>query len=108
MVEIHRNVGGIEGLHIATTCFTEEVERRLFLSSSEIYYQEGKRKWGGDPTGLIRWQYDWPDDFIKITNLVRDSGLVPAYVPPDYCLRLMYPPNARFQLHHDSKYRWGE
>jgi len=108
MVEIHRDVGGIEGLHLATNCFPEEVERRLFLSISEIYYQEGKRKWGGDPTGLIRWQYDWPDDFIKITNLVRDSGLVPDYVPPDYCLRLMYPPNARFQLHHDSKYRWGE
>lgn len=108
MVEIHWNVGGIEGLHLATNCFPEEVERRLFLSISEIYYQEGKRQWGGDPTGLIRWQYDWPDDFMKITNLVRDSGLVPDYVTPDYCLRLMYPPNARFQLHHDSKYRWGE
>lgn len=108
MVEIHRNVGGIEGLHLATNAFPEEVERRLFLSISEIYYQEGKRKWGGDPTGLIRWQYDWPDDFIKLINLVRDSGLVPEYVTPDYCLRLMYPPNARFQLHHDSKYRWGE
>jgi hypothetical protein len=46
--------------------------------------------------------------YIKLTNLIRDCGLLPGYVPPDYCLRLMYPPKAGFQFHHDSQYRWGE
>ena len=108
MVRITRNVGGIEGLHLATDCFTEEVERRIFTSIDESGYQSGKRTWGGQPTGLIRWPYDWPQDYIKLTNLIRDCGLLPDYVPPDYCLRLMYPPKAGFQFHHDSQYRWGE
>eukprot|EP00985_Skeletonema_marinoi_P007192 scaffold3145_cov73-Skeletonema_marinoi.AAC.3 len=107
-LRIIRNVGGIEGLHLATNCFTEEVERRLFTSIDESGYQSGKRTWGGQPTGLIRWPYDWPEDYNKLVNLVRDCGLLPDYVPPDYCLRLMYPPKAGFQFHHDSKYRWGE
>ena len=108
MVRITRNVGGIEGLHLATDCFTEEVERRIFTSIDESGYQSGKRTWGGQPTGLIRWPYDWPQDYIKLNNLIRDCGLLPDYVPPDYCLRLMYPPKAGFQFHHDSQYRWGE
>ena len=109
MVQIHRNVGGIEGLHLATDCFTEEVERRIFTSIDESGYQSGKRSHGGQPTGLVRWPYDWPTDYIKLVNLIRDVGLLPNYyVPPDYCLRLMYPPKAGFQFHHDSKYRWGE
>eukprot|EP00984_Skeletonema_dohrnii_P025068 scaffold14195_cov155-Skeletonema_dohrnii-CCMP3373.AAC.15 len=107
-LRIIRNVGGIEGLHLATNCFTEEVERRIFTSIDESGYQSGKRTWGGQPTGLIRWPYDWPEDYNKLANLVRDCGLLPNYVPPDYCLRLMYPPKAGFQFHHDSKYRWGE
>lgn len=108
MVRITRNVGGIEGLHLATDCFTEEVERRIFTSIDESGYRSGKRTWGGQPTGLIRWPHDWPEDYIKLTNLIRDCGLLLDYVPPDYCLRLMYPPKAGFQLHHDSQYRWGE
>jgi alkylated DNA repair dioxygenase AlkB len=108
MVQIHNNVGGIDGLHLATDCFTEEVERRIFESIDESKYQPGKRTWGGQPTGLIRWPNDWPDDYTKLSNLVRDCGLLSDYVTPNYCLRLMYPPSAGFQLHHDSKYRWGE
>ncbi|KAK1734897.1 2OG-Fe(II) oxygenase family protein [Skeletonema marinoi] len=107
-LRIIRNVGGIEGLHLATNCFTEEVERRIFTSIDESGYQSGKRTCGGQPTGLLRWPYDWPEDYNKLVNLVRDCGLLPDYVPPDYCLRLMYPPKAGFQFHHDSKYRWGE
>ena len=107
-LRIIRNVGGIEGLHLATNCFTEEVERRLFTSIDESGYQSGKRTWGGQPTGLLRWPYDWPADYNKLANLIRDCGLLPDYVPPDYCLRLMYPPKAGFQFHHDSAKRWGE
>jgi hypothetical protein len=89
MIQIFRNVGGIEGLHLATDCFTEEVARRIFTSIDESKYQSGKRTKGGEPTGLCRWLYDWPEDYIKLTNLIRDCGLLPDYVPPDYCLRLM-------------------
>ena len=32
MVQIDRNAYGVGGLHLATDCFTEEVERRIFLA----------------------------------------------------------------------------
>ena len=45
---------------------------------------------------------------FAICNVVKDSGLFPGYITPDYCLALNYPPGAGFQHHFDSRYRWGE
>lgn len=39
---------------------------------------------------------------------MRDCGLQPDLVTPDYCMSLSYPPNAVFPIHWDSRYRWGE
>ena len=41
-------------------------------------------------------------------NAVRDCGLVPDLVTPDYCMSLSYPHSATFAKHFDSRYRWGE
>ena len=110
MVEISRHVNGIEGLHLATDCFSEEVEKRIFLSgykdgTNERILNGEKVPWrGGDISGPT----DWPHDYFKIVNLIRDCGLIPGYVPPDYCFRIAYPEGAGFFHHYDSRHRWGE
>ena len=41
--------------------------------------------------------------------MVRDCGLVPEMVQPDFCLNLTYPHKCKgFNQHFDSRYRWGE
>ncbi len=86
MVEISRHVNGIQGLHLATECFSEEVEKRMFLSGYKgTEKQIKKKKRGGDISGPT----DWPHDYFKLVNLIRDCGLLPGYVPPDYCFRVV-------------------
>jgi hypothetical protein len=110
MVEISRHVNGIEGLHLATDCFSEEVEKRIFLSG----YKEGtnERIINGETVpwraGRVSGPSEWPDDYFKLVNLIRDCGLFPGYVPPDYCFRIVYPEGAGFFHHYDSRHRWGE
>ena len=103
MVLIVRNAGGVRGLHVAYDCFTEEVEERLFRSVSEVHHVPGTRT-GVEPMGPT----SWPDDYTRLCNLIKDCGLGPDLVPPNYCLPLMYPPKAGFAPHFDSRYRWGE
>ena len=103
MVRIVRDAGGVRGLHVAYDCFTEEVEERLFRSVSEVQHVPGTRT-GVEPMGPT----SWPDDYTRLCNLIKDCGLVPDLVPPNYCLPLMYPPKAGFAPHFDSRYRWGE
>lgn len=110
MVEISRNVNGIEGLHLATDCFSEEVEKRIFLSgykdgTNEKTLNGKKVPWRA---GRFSGPTDWPDDYFKLVNQIRDCGLVPGYVPPDYCFRIAYPVGAGFFRHYDSRHRWGE
>ncbi len=102
MVEISRNAHGIEGLHLATECFTEEVEKRIFSSGYMGSEDIGKR------TGKASGPMKWPCDYNKLANLIRDCGLLPGYVPPDYCFRVVYPIGAGFGHHYDSRHRWGE
>ena len=113
MVRIVRDAGGVPGLHVAYDCFTEEVEERLFLSGDETsFFQHAL---GGPATATAtrtgnapRHPMSWPADYTRVCNLIRDCGLVPDLVPPDYCLPLLYPPGAGFALHFDSRYRWAE
>ncbi len=102
MVEISRNVHGIEGLHLATECFSEEVEKRIFSAGYTGSKNNGKR------SGSIANPKNWPCDYNKLVNLIRNCGLLPEYVPPDYCYRVVYPPGAGFYHHFDSRHRWGE
>ena len=113
MVHIVRDAGGVPGLHVAYDCFTEEVEERLFRSGDETsFFQHAL---GGPATATAtrtgnapRHPTSWPADYTRVCNLIRDCGLVPDLVPPDYCLPLLYPPGAGFALHFDSRYRWAE
>lgn len=47
-------------------------------------------------------------EWFALLNAVRDCGLQPDLVTPDYCMSLSYPPNAVFDKHRHSRYRWGE
>jgi hypothetical protein len=111
MVEISRHVRGIKGLYLATDCFSEEVEKRIFLSG----YKDGTNERTLNNGGKVPWRAghvsgpsEWPDDYFKLVNLIRDCGLLPGYVPPDYCFRIVYPEGAGFFHHYDSRHRWGE
>ena len=97
MVQIVRNVGGIQGLHVATDVFTESAERRLFELGSNIHspniitastHHTGKAQRNGESSG----PQIWPVDMFKVCNVIGDCGLFPGYICPDYCLSLNYPP----------------
>ncbi|KAL9187624.1 hypothetical protein ACHAXT_006002 [Thalassiosira profunda] len=111
MIEIVRNAGGVEGLHVALNCFTEAEEERIFRAIGSDHAMMGvgdkQRRWGASgPTHPT-----FPEeDFYRLLNVVRDSGLWNngPLVPPDYCLPLVYPVGASFRAHFDSAYRWGE
>lgn len=113
MVRIIRDVGGIRGLHIALDAFSEEAERRLFVSSSvhlppEVNMQYRNSNAGG-PTrnGTHTHPHDWHDaEIFRVCNVVRDSGLVPDYLPPDYVCAsraLCCVPRARKLIIHASR-----
>jgi len=84
---IERNVAGIPGLHIAYDAFTEEVERRLFhLENAFLAISVPSQRFGVpliDPRSF-------PDDLHRVINVVRDSGLHPEFITPDYCFNLTY------------------
>lgn len=110
MVRIVRNVEGVPGLHIAYDVFSEEAERRIFTSFSHLdnsHFQPGRRTHGAAGPASPLGEY-WTADYTRLSNAVKDCGLVDGYVPPDYCLPLLYPPGASFSHHYDSRTRWGE
>jgi hypothetical protein len=107
MVRIVRNVGGIQGLDIALDCFSEAVERRLF-ESERIHAPQDQSAQNPKRHGIIKGPDRFDHDIFRACNVVRDSGLLPGYVPPDYCFALTYNQRASFQSHFDSRYRWGE
>ena len=76
MVRIVRNVGGIEGLHIALDAFSENAERRLFESERIHASQEvsAERK---QPHGAVFGPNRFDHDIFRVCNVVRDSGLLP-------------------------------
>lgn len=109
MVHIIRNVGGIQGLHIALGAMTEKCERRLFeldgLHRPGSNDASNKRR-SPYATGPYQWQQT--PDVYRLCNLVRDCGLVPDLSPPDYCMSNNYAPGVSFKSHYDSRHRWGE
>lgn len=123
--KIVRNVGGVDGLHLMTNAFSEEIEKRLFLNNDfflpstnssgwqftyEEQHKSGKRCHSipNIPNPFI------PDDAYRLCNLVRDTGLHNELVTPDYCLGLSYPGKessvggSEFHMHFDSRFKWGE
>ena len=99
--KITRDAGGVPGLLLAENVFTEEAERHYFEMTSDETTPEFPRLGShhGPP---------FPEQFHHVLNAVRDCGLLPELMDPDYCLALTYSPKATFQVHYDSRYRWGE
>lgn len=102
--KITRDAGGVPGLLLAENLFSEEAEHHYFeFSGAEETFLEnpGEKLCShhGPP---------FPQEFHHVLNAVRDCGLLPELMDPDYCLALTYRPKAQFQLHYDSRYRWGE
>ena len=107
-LEILRNVGGVLGLHVALDAFTEEAERELFESAMHLGSEPRDAQRHGSHTNPEEWSYEAPE-ILRVCNVVKDSGLVPGYVPPDYLFAISYPAGCTgFKEHFDSRYRWGE
>lgn len=96
MVRIVRNVGGIQGLHVAIDVFTESTERRLFelngIHSNNLALASTHHTGRGQRNGECSGPQIWPPDMFKVCNVIGDCGLFPGYITPDYCLSLNYPP----------------
>lgn len=104
---LHKNVGGVQGLHVLTQAFSEKIEQEIFefahvYPTKEESAQHAKRH--GRPITLD----SYPPILFGLMNAVSDSGLFPDNCPADYCLPWSYPRGAGFAPHFDSKYRWGE
>ena len=85
MVRLVRNVGGIEGLHIALDAFTEDAERRLFTSQTiHLPEEQNGVVHAGQRMGPHHLPLPDDIDIFRICNVVRDCGLFPDYVTPDY------------------------
>jgi hypothetical protein len=105
---IVRNCGGVPGLHLALNVFSEAAERRLFELTgppAPRSVENGRVSRVGD---AIFGPHDFPAEIFQALNAVRDCGLAPDLVCPDYCLCLTYAHGATFPQHFDSRYRWGE
>jgi len=109
---IERNVKGVPGFHVVYNCFSEEIEERLFELSNDIAInpkQPNERKGKSmthDPE-MFSTTNSFPDDIHRIVNCIKDSGLHPNLVTPNYFLNLLYTPGASFNSHRDSPKRWG-
>ena len=107
-LEILRNVGGVQGLHVALDSFDEDVERELFQSAVHGGNDPRSAQRHGTHTNPSDWAASAPE-IIKVCNVVKDSGLVPDYLAPDYLFAITYPAGCTgFKEHFDSRYRWGE
>jgi len=91
-----------------TDAFSPDAERAMFSLLDDLV--GGHDTWAdhkrlGHPLNM----YDMPPFFFQLANVVRDSGLSPGIVQPDYALHLNYAgARAAFNAHFDSRYRWGE
>lgn len=104
---LEHNVGGVPGFSIAYEVFTEALERKLFDMCGPVSPPSPahKRKEKEIKTKMSE---SFPPIIYEVLNAVRDCGLCPTFVTPDYLLMLSYEPGAIFMHHLDSKSRWGD
>ena len=126
---VTHNYGGVQGLHLLTDAFSEEVERKLFrllgppadaqllrkndsrhVHGTKLKFTQGMRfddSPGAKP--LPSWDMEnHPPELFKLTNLIRDSGLHPSFIHPNGPHGICYPPKANFPHHFDSRFKYGE
>jgi alkylated DNA repair dioxygenase AlkB len=109
---IERNAMGVPGLHLAYNCFAPEVCGRLYQHRVFTdHAQDFVRQSDGPPLRLVNLHpllRDWPDDWHRVMNAVRESGLFPQAAIPDSAYGLTYPAGSNFPCHWDSRSKWGE
>jgi hypothetical protein len=101
---IARDVGGVEGLHVAVNVFSPEAEKALFSSPALFPEDAHGFGFGGAgfagfgacaPGGLhLSGQLDaaaFPAELFAAMNAVRDCSLERAFVTPEQCFALTYP-----------------
>ena len=107
------------GLHLATNAFSEEIESSLQNETVLIAPLEKKRSSKNSgffsvktdvkgPVKFVNRLDHWPDIIFKMCNLIRDCGLYPELITPDFCFGNTYPSKTGFNNHADSMYRWGD
>lgn len=100
MFKITRDVGGVPGLLLAENIFTEEAEQHYFslLGDSEKALEQPGQK-------IVEGNFfpPFPAEFHHALNAVRDCGLLPELIDPDYCMVLSYRPPSKFFFHYDSR-----
>ena len=105
-----RNFGGVKGLSIAYEVFTEAAERAFFETPGLFMPLPSKavKSQGRYYESILTPHSPFPRELHELLNAVRDCGLKPGLVTPDYCLAWGYPKGGAFNMHFDSRYRWGE
>ena len=107
-ITILRNVGGVQGLHAVLDAFDEACEKQLFESEVHGGNQPQLPSRHGTHTNPTFWA-SHATEILQVCNVVKDSGLVPDYITPDYLFAITYPAGCSgFQSHLDSRYKWGE
>ena len=104
MARVVHNVGGVRGLHVALDVFDEAVERRLFDLVGGHAFDAEKRD------GVVWDLPRFPVDIFRLCNAVRDCGVFPEFLTPNYAHYINYPEGGKsqFMAHFDSRYRWAE
>ena len=107
---------GVPGLHVSVNVFDEETHKRLFqdevFSTNAVPFVEEQAHPLSQcilhPTNVIGVSGPWPNDWHRLINAVRDSGLFPTATIPDNAYALTYFPNSEFACHHDGRTKWRE
>lgn len=112
---IIENAMGVPGLHVAVNVFSPEVHKRLF---QDRVFTTNPRNFVENQAGPALHQCiihpiqnvdsPWPDDWHRIINAVRDSGLFPKATIPDFAYGLTYFPGSEFECHWDGRGKFGE
>ena len=109
--KLEKDVGGVQGLHLALDVFDEELEKFIYENGNWAAPFDGPSNshGGRKRTGTGVGGKGFDSINLSLMNAVRDCGLLePDSSCANYCLSLTYVKGGSFSPHFDSRYRWGE
>lgn len=112
---LKKDAMGVPGFHVAVNVFSPSVHRRLF---EEKTFETNPQPFVTQQSVPIQQTIlhptkagingPWPDNWHRIINAVRDSGLFEQATIPDCGYGLTYNPGSQFPCHWDGRGKWGE
>lgn len=114
---LEKDAMGVPGFHVAVNVFSEEMHRQLFEDS---VFTANTIPFVQDQAVPLRQaiihptkpppasMHPWPQNWHRLINAVRDSGLFPSATIPDCGYALSYGLQSAFPPHHDGRGKWGE